>query len=114
MEHATLFNADANANVGKVVVAGDWIASRLAVGTAAGADNLFGTADDTILAGTSSIGAVKIKGQGLGTPEAGDSFRIISRTIGTLTVGGLAYPFGAGAQTNFIGVTGDFVARDLA
>jgi len=112
VDHATIIGEGAAATVGKVNVGGAWVASRLAVGTTPGADTLYGTADDTILVGTSSIGSVKIKGQALGSPEAGDSFRIISKTIGAVSVGGVAYPFGAGAQSHPIGVTDDFVVID--
>jgi hypothetical protein len=113
VENALLF-AGANSSIAKISVGGDWIASRVAIGTTAGGDNLLGTNDDVLLPGTSSIRAVIIKGQALGTPEAGDSYQIVARTISALTIGGVSYAFGTGAQNFSISVTGDFVVRDVA
>jgi len=114
VDHASLYMTSSNSTLGKIKVGGDWIASGLAVGATAGPDTIFGTGDDIIQAGTSSIGVVKIKGQALGSPEEGDSFRIISRTIGALTVGAETYAFGPGAQTQFLGFGSDFAVVDQA
>jgi hypothetical protein len=115
--------ANADAQLGKVTVGGDWIASRIAVGTSLGADGLAGTDDDTFIgAGSativSTIASITIKGQALGTVSAfpgADSFRFMAEKIGALKVGGVAFPLDKTGPDNLpVGATGDLRVFDNA
>lgn len=83
---------NADAQIGKVSVGGDWFATSLVAGVDDGADNFFGTADDAKIAGgdaniVSRIGSVTIKGQAQGTPTGGDNFGIVAEQVGPVKVG---------------------------
>ena len=84
---------DGNAQVGKVNVGGDWLASDLIAGVqeAAGA-NGFGGGSDVIIGHPVStiakIASVVIKGIVLGTPASGDQFGFESAAIGSFTLAG--------------------------
>jgi hypothetical protein len=108
----TAVNGDAQ--IGAVVVAGDWIASNLVAGSSAGADLKFGTPDDLLInnpqndaAITASIGSIVIKGQVLGTPLASDSFGFVAQRIGSVTVGGSPVTLTPGASKDYV-VLGPF------
>jgi hypothetical protein len=102
VEHANILGGyddtwakNADAQIGAVVVGGDWIASNLLAGTASGADLKFGTLDDVLIndplndpAVTASIASILIKGQVFGTPQASDSFGFVAQRIGSMAVGG--------------------------
>lgn len=114
---------NADAQIGKVSVGGDWIASSLVAGLFAGADTLFGTNDDAIISGggttnnvdvASRIGSVAIKGQVLGTPAAGGGFGLVAEEIGALTAGPVKFALTANDDVFILGATGDFQARELA
>src|SRR5260370_9836038 len=83
-----------DAQIGDVIVDRDWIASNLVAGVMAGADGLFGTADDAIIPGGSPgiiarINSITINGQVSGTPAAvnsTDHFGIVAEEIGSLRI----------------------------
>jgi hypothetical protein len=88
---------NADARIGAVTVGGDWIASDLVAGVAAGADNKFGALDDVLVADASNdpnvistIASITIRGQVLGTPGAGDDFGFCAERVGSVSVGGSA------------------------
>jgi hypothetical protein len=84
---------DGNAQIGKVNVGGDWIASDLVAGVqeAAAADG-FGGGSDFIIGHPAStiakIASIVIKGIVVGTPAAGDQFGFESAAIGSFTLAG--------------------------
>jgi hypothetical protein len=86
-----------DAQIGAVTVGGDWTASDLVAGTQAGADNLFGTSDDTAIgAGSlnivSKIASVVIGGQVFGTADTTDHFGFVAELIGSFKVNKVAIP----------------------
>lgn len=89
---------NADAQIGPVVIGGDWIASDLVAGAVAGADGFFGNADDAKISGagvkdgaavSSKISSVVIRGLVHGTPGiALDHFGFVAQTIGSFKVKG--------------------------
>jgi hypothetical protein len=111
---------NANAQIGAVKVGGDWIASNLVAGVAAGSDGLFGTADDVLIPDLNanpriiaSIASVTIGGQAQGTVAGGDHFGIVAQKIDALSVAGSTLPLTAGKDVIPLGATGDFTAREV-
>ena len=108
-----------DAQIGSVSVGGDWIASSIAAGVDDGADNLFGTADDQVIAAgntasiVSRIGSVSIKGQALGTPGGTDAFGIVAEEVSSVKVGAVAETLTVGAVDAVpLGATLDFIVRE--
>lgn len=118
----TATNADVQ--IGRVRVAGDWVASDLVAGIQS-SDPFFG--DDAgafdnntvIVAGNtdainSRIARIVIGGQVLGTPETGgDSFGFVAQQIGALLVNRTAFALSPTAADNFlVGASGDVRLRE--
>lgn len=120
VEFGIFAGLDPDAIMGPITVGGDFIASRIAVGTDDGADNIFGTADDTFLAGgdptkSSLLTGLTIKGMAYGTHptmNGADTFRVMAEKIGKIRVGGTAIPLPSGPSEVFFGPTGDLAAED--
>ena len=117
---ATLSPTNADAQIGRIVIGGDFIASNIVAGIAPDIDGNFGTTDDTIIPGGSSaivsrIAKVVVLGQALGDPSAtDDSFAIEAQQIGLVKIGARRVSFAApGAQTYPLGPFGDLVAREI-
>ncbi|MGC3990803.1 MAG: autotransporter-associated beta strand repeat-containing protein [Chthoniobacteraceae bacterium] len=96
---------NADAAVGKIVIGGDFQASNIIVGATAGADDLFGTADDVkavvardVASRFSTIASLIIKGQALGSPASGDSFGIEAEQIISAKIAGHALKLTPGAR----------------
>jgi hypothetical protein len=117
-------NLNADAQIGTVTVGGDWIASSIAAGAAAGPNGYFGDGDDCKFAGNnvkdvagskSRVASVTIGGQVLGTVGGVDHFGIVAETIGTVKIGGttLALTDGNGNDDIAVGVTGDFRVNEI-
>jgi hypothetical protein len=113
---------NADAQVGPVVVVGDWIASNLVAGAVAGPDGVFGDGDDAKPSGglvqddplvPSKIASLTIGGQVLGTFGGTDRFAIVAEAIGRVTIGGTALPLTGGKDEKLLGITGDFVVREI-
>jgi hypothetical protein len=113
-----------DAQVGPVVVGGDWIASSLAAGVVAGPDRFFGDADDFQVIGTgikndpavvSTIASWTVGGQVLGTLASSDFFGIVAQAVGAVKVNGVSIPTTAGTGNDdfFVGVTADFKVNEL-
>ena len=115
MDYATITtDEDGDALLGRIKVSGDWIASRLAIGTTEGPDQIYGTDDDVLdEIGDGGVGKLTIKGQLLGTVADGDSFRIMARHIGKIKVGEVLYPLTAGSDNLALGPTPDVHAFDV-
>jgi hypothetical protein len=111
---------DADVSVGPVSVGSDWIASNLVAGVEDGTDNLFGTADDTLIAGGLSnvvarIAKVTIKGVVVGTVGTGDHFGFVAQQIGTFKAGSfLASLTGGPDVIELSPITGDLTLREVS
>jgi hypothetical protein len=117
---ATPTATNADASIGPVSVSGDWIASNLVAGAADGADNLFGTADDTPLAVSDSpdfiarIAKVTIKGFVIGTAASGDHFGFVAQQFGAFKAGVFAAQLTSGLDVIELSqTTGDVTLREL-
>lgn len=76
-------------SIGGVVIGGNFRQSSMVAGLTRGPDGYFGTADDTVASGRSSIGNVAIGGTQVGSTRNSESYRIASSgAIGLVTVGG--------------------------
>lgn len=107
--------------VGEIVVHGDWLAGNLAIGIGAGADALFGTADDSYLQNDPTtilplLGRLTIGGRILGTAASTDSFGILAGRIGELIIAGEKRTLtpGAGNDDFSLGSTGDLRFREIS
>lgn len=111
---------NADAQIGPVVVNGNWIASNLVAGVDAGGDGLFGTNDDTLIAEAgespaiiATIASVQIKGQTQGTTadiDPNDHYGIVAQAVQSCQIGGttaLPVKSGPGNDLFELGVTGD-------
>ena len=130
--YAGAVGINADAQIGAVLVGGDWIASSLVAGVVDTLGNGFGNADDAkISAGNAintaeidaKIASIVIKGQTLGTSAAGDHFGFIAQEIGALKIGAVSYALTPGRANDdltatdpgfLIGPTGDFRIREVA
>ncbi len=105
-----------HAGIGSVVVGRDWIASDLAAGIEAGADERFGTDDDALLPQATSLSAkiasVLIKGTVTGTPAEGDGFGFVAREIGAFKIGSVKFPLQAGPGNDSVAIGNDVRLRE--
>jgi hypothetical protein len=120
---------NADAQIGRVVVGGDWIASNLVAGvqdnTDPDLDSRFGDGDDQKITGgtdtsvVSRIASVLIKGTALGTVGGFDHFGFVAQRIGSFKVGTTAFPLRFGAGNDLppddfaVGATGDLRVREV-
>ncbi len=86
-----------DAQVGKVVVNGDWIGSSISAGVKPGGDGKFGTVDDRVIPGVSAtvfskIASIAISGEARGTDGGSDSYAFTAEQIGSLKVGKTKFP----------------------
>ncbi len=87
----TGFNGDqvAAGTIGTITIGGDFVVSDIVAGYLRGPDGFFGTPDDLLSSGRSTIGAVTIGGEALGSNAFSESYRIASTgTLGAITAGG--------------------------
>ncbi len=88
----TGFNSDqvAAGTIGTITIGGDFVVSDIVAGYLRGPDGFFGTPDDLLSSGRSTIGAVTIGGEALGSNAFSESYRIASTgTLGDITAGGV-------------------------
>jgi len=110
-----------DATIGPVLVGGNWVASDLIAGVAAGVDTDFGTADDVKISEVtpdalfSKIASVTIKGLALGAVNGGTHFGIVAEQVGTVKVGVRSYLLALGTDTTglYIGTTTDIRVREV-
>jgi hypothetical protein len=91
-------SANADAQIGPVVIGGDWIASSLVAGATPGGDGQYGNANDAKMFGagvkdvatvSSKITSIVIGGQVMGTPTlVNDHFGFVAENIGSFKVKG--------------------------
>lgn len=93
--------------IGAVTVGTNWIASNLVAGTAAGLDDRFGTADDSVIAGgnsvASKIASVVIGGRVRGTASGSDAYGFVAEEVKALSVNRTKIPLTAGANNDLAG-----------
>jgi hypothetical protein len=115
--NSSLDASNGHAQIGKVSVGRDWIASDISAGVDPGNAG-FGNADDKLAAGgpagvIAKIASIVIKGEVRGTPEGGDHFGFVAQQIGALQVGAIKYALTAGKDTLALGATSDFTVREV-
>ena len=91
-------SANSDAQIGPVVIGGDWIASSLAAGASTGSDAFYGNNNDVLMFGagvkdvstvSSKITSIVIGGQVMGTPALmSDHFGFVAENIGSFKVKG--------------------------
>lgn len=75
--------------MGDVTIGGNFYESDLVAGMIRGVDGFFGTSDDRLAEGRSTIGNVTIGGTGVGSTRESEAYRIASTgTLGTVKLGG--------------------------
>jgi hypothetical protein len=112
---------NAGAQIGDVHVDGNWTASVLAAGVAAGTDGLFGTADDRLIEGAHSspiiakIASIVIAGAVEGTSDSNDNFGFVAERIGAFSsaAGPLALT-SASRQEFLLGTHDDVWVREVS
>lgn len=113
-------DGNADAQIGAVNIAGDFIASSIVAGFSAGTDGLFGTSDDVRFTTKnvnglfSQIGRVTIGGQVVGTVGGSDQFGILADHLLGLTASGSAVTMVAGPLNDRFGYspTNDVLVRE--
>lgn len=109
---------EADAQIGKVAVKGNWTASRLVAGVDS-VDGQFGNSDDQRITGgapeiTSRIASILIGGSVSGTVTLGDSFGFVAEKIGAITVAGKKLALDpANKDVIPLGLFGDMTAREI-
>lgn len=101
----TVTGRNPDAQIGSVMVTGDWIASSISAGVQGDAtatlNASFGDADDRKIQGggvtddaniNSKIASIVIKGQAFGTAGGSDHFGFVAQEIGVLKVGAVTFP----------------------
>jgi hypothetical protein len=104
-----------DAQIGRIVVKGDWIRSSLVAGIADSTGDGFGQ-NDTVISGDndpsiiSKIASVVIRGTASGSATPGDHFGIVAQEIGRVSIGGVAISLQPDAPDNVLIDTtnGDF------
>ena len=121
---------NADAQIGTVYVAGDWLASSVVAGAATGADGKFGTMDDEKLSGPqtkdlpnvkSMINHFTVAGQLISTEFTSDTYGVVAEAVNNLSIGGEIIPLLPGPHNdisvllimNLDLTLGDFWLREL-
>ena len=114
---------NADAQIGKVSVGNDWIASSLVAGVVSG-NTVFGDADDAKMSGvgvkdlatiSSRIESFTVNGQMFGTVGGADHFGIVAESVVAVTVDRtvLGLTSGKGNDDLSISLTGDFRINEV-
>ena len=117
-----------DAQIGRIVVDGNWVASTAVAGATAGPDGLFGTVDDAIQfphadAIIASIATIRIAGNARGTKgSTTDHFGFVAEEIGEVMIGrkiskllpGRSNDDDPAASQLAIGATGDFRIMEVS
>ena len=105
--------ANADVQIGAVVIHRDCIANNLVAGVQTGADGFFGNGDALIPGGNpivARIASIMIAGQALGTVGGADHFGFAAEVIGTFQIGTTIFPLAPGRGNDLalpVGATGD-------
>lgn len=110
----SLTPVNGGAQIGKVSVAGNWIASNLVAGVmnATSTNKNFGDASDAAIptgspSAIARIASISIGGVISGTTGGTDHFGFVSQAIGSFSIGGIKIPLTAAPSTLDLGATGD-------
>jgi len=111
-----------DANIGSIVIGGNFEASSIVAGATAGANTFFGDEDDTLIAGGNAVVAriakITIKGTVLGSAPSADHFGIVAEQIGKLKIGGETQPLTRGPGSDStplpLGGTADVTVLEVA
>lgn len=96
-----LQGTNADARLGIIEIGGNFIASSIVAGVVRGADGDYGTGDDAVhfspngTPEVSTIAAVTIRGQAIGTSDMNDHYGIVAQKIGPVKVGLKTYIYAA-------------------
>ncbi len=110
---------NADVSTGAIRIAGFAEASIIAVGVEAGADGMFGTSDDSLIAAPNGIVAriasLSIGSQIFGTPDdLTDSFAFAAEQIAIVQVGKAKLAFNSNTTDDFaVGTTGDVRIKEI-
>ena len=115
---------NSHAQIGKISVGGDWIATSVSAGAVDGNGYItrLGAGDESLILGgnstaIASIAAITIKGQAMGSFAPGDFYGIIAEQIGSVSVAGQKVPLTKGKSNDLVGIdiglTPDFVIREV-
>ncbi|HKA06686.1 MAG TPA: hypothetical protein VKD71_05465, partial [Gemmataceae bacterium] len=111
--------ANADAQIGAVVVGGDWIASSIGAGVIDGG-NGFGNSGDAKITDPndapniiSKIGSINIAGEVMGTVGGADHFGFVAEQISSLMVGGQTIALTANKDVVNVGTTGDVALQEI-
>ncbi|MEQ1862963.1 MAG: hypothetical protein ABMA13_23830, partial [Chthoniobacteraceae bacterium] len=105
-----------DARIGTVTVGGNWSASNLVAGVAAGTDGDFGTTDDVKATGEdlatilSRIASVTIRGTVSGAP--GEDFGFVAQHVAKMKVGTTVHPLNALADSQVIAIVAGVTIRE--
>jgi hypothetical protein len=118
-DSVSLAPTNADAQIGNVSVAGDWIASNLLAGAEPSGGQfakITGGTDNAAI--TSSIGSITIGGQVLGTPATinnSDSYGFAAELVKSLSIGGTKIKLLSGPDNDYlpIGATADVALEEV-
>ncbi len=86
-------------SITSVAVAGNFASSSITAGFLRGPDGFFGTPDDSVAPGKSSIGSVTIAGSSVGSTRFSESYRVAATdSIGSVRIAGQSF---TGSRGNF-------------
>jgi hypothetical protein len=115
---------NADAQIGAVIIGGDWIASSIAAGANAGGNGYYGDGDDVKMVGLnikdqaqvfSKIASLAIGGQVIGIFGGTDCFGVVAENVGVVKIGGTLVTLSPGNGNDDVvaGITGDFRINEL-
>jgi hypothetical protein len=115
---------NADAQIGNVLVGGNWTASSIAAGVTPGFGSYYGTFLDSVMSGTgvknvatifSKIAGVTIGGEAMGTIGGFDYYGIVAQDVGSVKIGIAKLPLKSGPDNDVIpiGITEDFDVREV-
>jgi hypothetical protein len=119
----SLAPVNGDAQIAKVAVRGNWVASNLVAGIdSPGAPSDFGDTDNTTIATDNtetiiaSIASIQIRGSVFGTVDAGDHFGFVAEQIGSAKIGTAKAPLNKGPNNDVVELaqqTGDVTIREV-
>lgn len=116
-----LVASNADVQIGKVAVLGDWTHSRILAGETS-TDSIFGNSDDKIFSGggsatiNSKIASIIFGGAVRGSSALNDGSGFVAQDIGSLTISGTKIPLNSSPFADFLilGSSADVFLREVA
>lgn len=116
----TLVPVNGNAQIGKISVGKDWVASSISAGVSDVDGDGYGDSDDMVVNSVSDttisrIASIVIKGSLQGTPAAGDQYGFVAEDIGAVQIGSKKVVLGPaeGEVVQLASVTNDVTLREI-